>query len=69
MILSYADALALHGAIITDPTYREGDDPELDLILSRLEAFIGGGRVYPVQTLSYSPIRPGYSVRVPDDAA
>ena len=68
MILSYADALTLHGAIVAQPSYREGDRPELDAILSRLEAFIGGGRLEGVTVIQRDSLT-GYSVRVSDDAA
>jgi hypothetical protein len=67
VILSYADALALHGAIVANPDYREGRDPDVDAILSRLEAFIGGGRVERIPAIQWR--EPDYSVRVPDDAA
>ena len=37
-------ALELHGQIVADPRYREGDDPALDQRASMLEAIIAGAR-------------------------
>lgn len=36
------EALDVHGAIVGDPSYVEGERPALDALLSRLEARIAG---------------------------
>lgn len=37
-------ALELHGELVADPAYREGDDPALDDRIVMLEAIISGAR-------------------------
>lgn len=54
MILSREDALELHGAIVGGvPAVRSQYSPELDALLSRLEAFIAGSA--PPEPVEWPP--------------
>lgn len=43
MILSRADALELHGDIVSDPAYVEGENPAADTTVTLLERVIASG--------------------------